>query len=866
MKIDKIIEVLSGYGSEKELDFVSSKIGDLSERKKIKNNIAAEIENAQSGFEKAYRNEEFDFQGLIELVKGFIDKDFIIKYTIAFSEPDKLEKAKEQILHICIRDTHANTPDAQSKVKSILDNCFSIVEETLKFELSKGDLIEIGLINKSIDESTNKIIENSNQSTKTIINAIQEQKVSSAQPEKKEITNENESYLNNFSDLLFLEDDYEDENVVSLADMYISPSIGENKASECIKKWYRKRTNPCLLLYGNAGVGKSSFVSKILADAYGITEKDKIEFDFDSNKVMAVALRNHTDNNYNKLKAEEILSTLFNCDDVKQLQDKLIILDGLDELCVLKHNFNGELFLRKLSRLEYGYHVLVTSREAESYFTEPVNEERVKTEHLVWEEKQIKDWLDLYKAQKPHKRNWCIKFHEQFGLLETDDTRREIFCVPIILYICGTSETNIEDHSSIGSIYRDAFTKILLRKHLRGQSNTDEFKETDKESNLIAWQFTKELAYQMFLLDTLDLVDDGNQNGSDRRAVGFHNAQERTKDILKKEYKIKGPNLELKKELAVCPFAKENVNGGITFAHKTVYEYFTAVKLYEDYFAKFDKKYFNDNDDDTAAMDVMESFIEAFRYEAISDDIFQYLCDMKDSSFSTTLGYSESKGLNYKKYEQKFVYAMQNHIYALIEIKSAVKEYLYSPYIKDDIEEKWFVWKFKSIEAQISTAFANLTCFLSGHGFRNEEKTQECMLIGDFMHKSLRRVIFTGWHLEGADLQGADLNGADLYGVDFQSANLVDARLIGADLRDTDLRESNLQCANLQYACLENANLTDADLKGADLQCAYLSDAVFTGASYCTDPKYKTIFPEGFDPKEHGMIEVDMDRDLVDDE
>lgn len=146
---------------------------------------------------------------------------------------------------------------------------------------------------------------------------------------------------------------------------------------------------------------------------------------------------------------------------------------------------------------------------------------------------------------------------------------------------------------------------------LRGQSNTDELKEADKEANMTAWQFTKELAYQMFLLDTLDLVDDNRSE--DKHAVGFRNAQKRTKDILKEEYKIENPDLELKKELAVCPFARENKKSGITFAHKTVYEYFTAVKLYEDYFARFDSDYFKDKDKDTAAMEVMESFIEAFR-------------------------------------------------------------------------------------------------------------------------------------------------------------------------------------------------------------------------------------------------------------
>ena len=85
---------------------------------------------------------------------------------------------------------------------------------------------------------------------------------------------------------------------------------------------------------------------------------------------------------------------------------------------------------------------------------------------------------------------------------------------------------------------------------------------------MTAWQFTKELAYQMFLVGSLDLIDD--DNSKDRRAVGFRNAKKRTEDILREEYDIEDPDLELKKELAVCPFAKDNDQGGITFAHKRV--------------------------------------------------------------------------------------------------------------------------------------------------------------------------------------------------------------------------------------------------------------------------------------------------------
>ena len=859
-----------GFIKDKLFDGAWEIIKDEKKRRELRKKIEEQLNRENNALENCTHEEELDFQGLREcLLNKLTDENTIKKF--AAIKKRRRDYIKKLIHKECLRDSKAETKQAKEKVQAITENCFSIVDSFLQSHVPIENNVLGGQIvdnvNEHTDENTQKIIEKSNQNKKEIINAIKEnsasQNSSSTQPEKKEPTNDNDSYLKTFSELLFLEDDYEDENVVSLADMYISPSIGENKASECIKKWYHARTKPCLLLYGNAGVGKSSLVAKILADA-NAEDKSTVEFDFDSSKVMAVALRNHTDKIDIQLKAEEILKMLFNCDDVKQIQDKLLILDGLDELCVLKHDFNGELFLRKLSSLEYGYHVLVTSRESESYFTEPNNKKGLKTERLVWEEKQIKDWLDLYKAKKPKKKEWCKNFDTQFTSLEDDDKRREIFAVPIILYICGTSETDIEDHSSIGSIYRDAFTTILMREHLTGQSNTDKFKEAYKEANMTAWQFTKELAYQMFLVDSLDLIDDGSK---DRRADGFRNAQKRTNDILKEEYKIENPDLELKKELAVCPFAKENGQGGITFAHKTIYEYFTAVKLYEDYFAKFDDKYFNDNDNDTAAMDVTQSFIEAFRYDGIPGDIFSYLCKMNEEPFSTTLGYSMSTGLDYKKYEQKFVYAMQNHMYAKIVINRAIDEYLYQLYSEDfngNIVNE--ALKYKSINTQISTAFANFTCFLTFHGFRNEEKIPECMLIGNFLHGSSRRADFIGWHLENANLQDAYLIGvclqdANLTGAHLEGAHLISVLLIGADLSGADLT-----FAYLTRAHLEEANLEEAHLEGTFLYGAYLEYTHLKGAKYCNDPRAKTVFPEGFDPKEHGMIEVDILGNPVEDE
>ena len=57
---------------------------------------------------------------------------------------------------------------------------------------------------------------------------------------------------------------------------------------------------------------------------------------------------------------------------------------------------------------------------------------------------------------------------------------------------------------------------------------------------------------------------------------------------------------------------------GVEFAHKTVGEYFTAVKLYEDYFGKI--RVSSDADE------VWEQIYQAFRYAKIPEDIMYVNC------------------------------------------------------------------------------------------------------------------------------------------------------------------------------------------------------------------------------------------------
>ena len=80
---------------------------------------------------------------------------------------------------------------------------------------------------------------------------------------------------------------------------------------------------------------------------------------------------------------------------------------------------------------------------------------------------------------------------------------------------------------------------------------------------------------------------------------------------------------------AVFHFVSKNMEG-IEFAHKTVGEYFTAVKLYEDYFANT----LTDMSDESIE-NMWKNIFQAFRYKKIPVDIMQYFFELVKSRKTT---------------------------------------------------------------------------------------------------------------------------------------------------------------------------------------------------------------------------------------
>jgi uncharacterized protein YjbI with pentapeptide repeats len=130
----------------------------------------------------------------------------------------------------------------------------------------------------------------------------------------------------------------------------------------------------------------------------------------------------------------------------------------------------------------------------------------------------------------------------------------------------------------------------------------------------------------------------------------------------------------------------------------------------------------------------------------------------------------------------------------------------------------------------------------------------------DLRRANFSRVVAAALELSGSDLRGSDFSDSDLYWADFFSS----------DCSKASFRNAVLQGANFKSACLRHADFSGATIgpdqlgkpssfAHADLTGAILDGASMSGTHY--DPK--TMWPEGFNPREHGLILTEKYEDWL---
>ena len=109
--------------------------------------------------------------------------------------------------------------------------------------------------------------------------------------------------------------------------------------------------------------------------------------------------------------------------------------------------------------------------------------------------------------------------------------------------------------------------------------------------------------------------------------------------------------------------------------------------------------------------------------------------------------------------------------------------------------------------------------------------------------------------LHHSNLSYANLSYAKLKGANIAASNLSYANLFDSNLENTSLAFSTFKGANLSLSNIKNANMFNADFSDADLsELENWSEAFWLASTYTAN----TIFPDGMDPDDYGMVEIEI--------
>lgn len=716
------------------------------------------------------------------------------------------------------------------------------------------------------------------------------------------ITDDNEAFEKKYTATeLFLD---KGERKIYLNDVYVSPIIKEKDADidlyTQLNEWRKKpgRTRKytdadakILLLYGKAGIGKSSLVAKLISEDYfqGAAHAAIL-----NNKAQ---LLNH-DDPWGSIKR------IYGCENDICYNNKVLILDGFDEVCVLKSNeFKGHIFLKKLSIMipsTIFVKILITSREANGYF-ERIEEEKesIIIRYVGWREEHLFQWCENYLESRDGDKtveHWVDNFKEKYSTL--DEKLQDAFYSPIILYICCHENIEIFEMDSIADVYYNAFHRIVKREYITSDLSSELCKKDEKIEKML-WQYLKEIAFQIFL--TPNHSDTAEKELIDK-ARSFMNGFE----------ECINPNV-FKMLPAVFHFSSSDDDSGIVFVHKTVAEYFIAVKIFEDYF-----KDINAKTDDEIAWDNIYS---ALSIRKVPFDIIKHICAMMTSSnpsvskkfdkeafflkfesgmkqemilkssinaeekyliCSKSSGFDVLDELSTSLKSDRIKIAISNLTWLLNELGYTNKSFTllfkyFTPYLNQNLNLSDMYLNsilYPETEAIIYAGpdcYADCTDEIAEYIKRNENKWKTTrndvknnigpaeIIFPIWNYKNLSGCFFQNTHMEYIQIENSNLSWCHFENANLHGASLKNSDISQSFLNDSDFSNTNLEKANFTNANLTNANFTNAKLNGAIFAGAYLTGTDFTGADLknadldFTYYNSKTKFPEGFIPDPYKM-------------
>ncbi len=559
-----------------------------------------------------------------------------------------------------------------------------------------------------------------------------------------------------------------------------------------------------LLILGQPGIGKSTLITWIMAN---LAEKqDEIlvyQFASDLGNV------NWQGNN--------ILNDIFKAIgySYRELEGKTLILDGFDEIHI--HGDNRERILSKmnqeLKRMNFlkVFSLIITCRQNYVEQSQLAGSDYITLQ--AWNEEQIKSFCEVYEKENARKNPEAVNNKNLKVKINKILEKKEIFGIPLILYMVLALKVNVDKSSSMVDIYDQIFS--LKRGGIYARCYDVEHRINSPEIREHVHQVSQRIAFWIF------------ENNSEKASIPqkefnkicanvINDAGERNEDLQS--------DVMISNYFTTIKHCEGMGTDDLQFVHRSIYEYFVTVYFFESIHKL------------TSEEKAAGKLGELLKYGRLSKQILDFikykfdsmkeydLSDITREVFAIML----RDGMTYHT-KERYINVIEREMYIFSNMLEIV-----------------YLWNLKLGE------FDNIVFYLQ-HNYLDMLKLRGAYLSGAYLSRAylrgaylseahLSRVDLRGAYLSGAYLRGAYLSGADLRGAYLSGADLNGTHLNGTDLRRADLNKAHLREAHLREAHLRGADLRGTDLREADLREADLREADLSGVDLSGADLSGTIF------------------------
>lgn len=506
-----------------------------------------------------------------------------------------------------------------------------------------------------------------------------------------------------------------------------------------------------LLILGQAGIGKSTLITWIIANL--VEKKENIlvyQFASDLGNV------NWQDNNI----LDEIFATIelgYN-----ELEGKTLILDGFDEIYVkenrerILHKLNQELDKKSFLK---AFSIIITCRE--NYVKKAWLEGIEYITLQAWDEEQIRSFCEVYEEAIISKVSDSIVNKNLEAKIGKIIEKKDIMGIPLILYIVLALKVDIERSSSVVDVYDQIFSMEAGGIYDRGYDA--EHRINDPIIRKHIHYISQKIAFWMF------------ENNADKATISHKKFEEICDDEMSKLGK-KGEDIQ--RDILIGNFFKLKYCEGkgtdeLQFIHRSIYEYFVVLYFFE-------------------------VICNVTSKEEAAGKLGELLKDGKVSK--QMLKFMEYKFSNL----QRCVFADSLKDIFQIMLQDGMTYHAKERYKNIIVKEE-----------NIFSNMLELMHLWDSELGVYDDKIIPYLRYNNMLSLNLQGIKLRAASMGGINLIGADLRDADLRDIDLSGANLISASLSGADLNGANLSGANLigvdfTGVNLNGADLNGANLSEA--------------------------------------------------------